>query len=441
MVGLTKGMTIKATKILCELLAILAFTACSNNDDNAGSERHLYTVTLNASMGDATTRALDKGEGNAINATFEKDDKVVVTNASGTEIGTLTAQTAGASTTLTGTLDASALTSNQKVTLHYLQSSVRYDNQDGTLTGIASNNDYAKGTLTVSSTDPLTFTSNSVTLAAQQSITKFSFTHGTKSVSVKTFGIAADGLVRKIATNGYETLGPASGTLSSASSDVYVAIRNNSTTKQTYTFYIKDDAGKWYTGTKSANLANGKNYTATVVLTQLSALTTSSNEGTIGVTDGLPAIVVNISGTKKAIALMNAGALCPEAYGKYYSFDKNLSTAVTDGWYVPTQAELTALAGKTKTWGTLHGVNGCRFTIGSNTLFLPAAGYYDNADDDGNSNAKGFYYLVSSFGYYWSQTSINDDTANSFQFSDNSSGTYTGYKVNGLSVRSFHALP
>lgn len=433
----------KATKILCGLLAMLAFAACSSNDDNGGGDHYYYHVTLTASMGDAATRALSEGEGNAINASFAAGDQVVVMDADGsTTVGTLTAQTAGTNTTLTGTLDATSLTVNEMVTLHYRESSVRYDEQDGTLAGIASGKDYAKGTLTVSSSSPLAFASNNVTFEAQQSITKFSFTHGTNPVSVKTFGIAADGLVRKIATNGSLTLGPASGTLSSASSDVYVAIRNNSTTKQTYTFYIKDDAGKWYTGTKSAKLANGKNYTASVALTQLADLTNTSVEGTIGVVGALPAIVVTISDTKKAVALMNVGALCPEAYGGYYAFD-NLSTAVTDGWYVPTQAELTALAGKTKTWGTLHGVNGYRFTIGSNTLFLPAAGYYDNADDDGNSNAKGFYYLVSDWGYYWSQTPVDgyDKQAYSFQFSSGSSNYYGDYKVNGLSVRSFHALP
>ena len=428
------------------MLAVLAFTACESNNDNAVADggSYLQHVTLQASMGGADTRALSEGEGNAINATFAAGDKVVVVDADGsTIVGTLTATTAGAKTTLTGDLDTSKL-NGETVTLHYLSATANYDDQVGTLDGIATGQDYATGTLTVSSLYPsLTFASDEVTLAARQSITKFSFTSGGSPVSVKTFGIAATDLVQSIATNGTETVGAVTGTLTTASSDVYVALRNNFGAKQTYSFTIKDDGGNWYTGTKRANLVNGKNYTATVTLTKLDGLTASSAVGTVGVIGGLPAIVVKLGEVKKAISLMNVGALCPEDFGGYYTFAALSGLGLPDGWYVPSEGELGALAGlTTKTWTTQNGVPGYLFTIvEGKTLFLPAAGYIDRDAEGGDTDATPILFYNSTFGYYWSLTTYTDAMAYAFVFSNSPSiNVYGEYKVNELNVRPFHAL-
>lgn len=419
------------------MLALLAFTACTSNSDEDGSPRHLWEVTLTATMDDAPTRALSEGEGHAITASFAAGDKVEVVRADGTAVGTLTAQSAGSSTTLTGTLDAEGLAAGQVVTLRYLSATADYDSQAGTLEGISAHQDYAEGTLTVSTTSPLDFTTSSVTLASMQSVTKFAFTDGSDAVSVSAFGIAANGLVQRIAANATQTVGAVTGTLATASADVYVALRNNTAAKQTYTFTVRDNAGNWYTGTKKANLENGKNYATSVTLTKLPLLTSSSAVGDIGVADGLPAIAVAFGGTKKAIALMNAGALCAEAFGAYYTF-AGLSKALTGSWYVPTKAELEALAGlSTKSWGTQNGVNGYLYTIGSSTLFLPAAGYIDNefASDSDNGLEN-----VSTDGYYWSSESFSDDMAYRMYFINNHNTTSSDYKADALSVRLFHWL-
>lgn len=415
------------------MLAMLAFTACSSNNDEAVNTPQFWHVTLTASMGDETTRALSEGEGNIITASFAAGDVVKVLKSDGTELCELTAQSSGASTTLVGTISGS-IADNDVLTLRYRSATANYNNQVGTLDGIAASQDYAEGTLTVSTTSPeLTFTSNHVTLRAKQSITKFSFTDGTNPVSVKNFRIIATGLVQSIATNGAETVGTVTGTLATASSDVYIALRNNVAGKQTYTFIVKDDAGNWHVGTKNAKLTNGKNYTATVALN--STLTSGSAEGTIGVVGGLPAIVVDLGGTigKKAVALMNAGATWPEDYGTYYTFE-NRASGLSNGWYVPSKDELDALALKTKEWGTLNSVNGCTFTIGSNTLFLPAAGL-----DDGDNNPQDFLF-VSTDGYYWSSTNYDDDEAYSLNFDSDVCQTIGWYKIDRLTVRPFHTL-
>lgn len=422
----------KTMKSLCGMLAVLAFTACSNDSDEAaGNDNHIWHVSLTASMGDATNRALS-ADGDNIAASFVVDDEVVVVDADGsTVVGTLKAQTAGESTTLSGGLDATSLAENEVVTLRYLSATPNYDGQKGTLKEISS---YAVGTLKVKTKSPLTFESNSVSLSPQQSITKFSFNDGTNPISVKTFGIAATGLVQSIAANGTETVGAVTGTLATPSSDVYVALRNTSSSQQIYSFYIQDNAGNWYTGTKKATLANGKNYTASVTLTKLPTLNGSSEVGSVGVIDKLPAIVVNLGVTigKKAVALMNTGALCPEHYGNYYTF-ANQSSGLSNDWKVPTQAELTALANKTNTWVTQNGVNGGLFTIGSEKLFLPAAGYYNDFAQDWTD--------VTTLGYYWSLTSADTNYGYCYSFSSASYNPNSHDKDDGLTVRPFHSLP
>lgn len=438
------------------MLAVLAFSACSSNIDESADAPRFYNVTLTASMGDGETRALSEGADNAIIASFAENDEVVVVDADGsTIVGTLKAQSAGESTTLSGDLNAASLTVGEKVTLRYRSATANYDGQLGTLAGIAANQDYAEGTLTVSTTSPsLTFESNSVTLTAKQSITKFSFKDASTdaAVSVKTFGIAAVGLVQSIATDGTSTMGAVTGTLGTANSDVYVALRNLSDTKQTYAFTIKDAAGNWYKGTKKAKLIDGKNYTADVTLTKWidkdATLNNQSADGAIGIVNGLPAIAVTINSTKVAVALMNVGALCPEAYGTYYTF-ANRASGLSNDWYVPTKDELDALVAiptktelnandaKTKEWGAQNGVNGCMFKIEGNKLFLPAAGFIDN---DPPLSAL---FDVSTVGYYWSSTDIDNGAtlAYSYRFSASENNTFSEYIANALTVRPFHALP
>ena len=429
-------MKVKTIKSLCGMLALLAFTACSSNIDESADAPHFYNVTLTASMGDETTRALSES-GNVITATFAENDEVKVVKADGSLVGTLKALSAGESTTLSGTLDAASLTVGEKVTLRYRSATANYDGQLGTLAGIAANQDYAEGTLTVSTTSPsLTFESNSVTLSAMQSITKFTF-----PVKVKTFGIAAVGLGQNIAANGAPTIGAVTGTLAPPyNSVVYVALRNNIKPEQklAYSFTIQDENGNWYIFTKQAKLTNGKNYALNIALTPLLALHSGDAVGSIGVLDGLPAIVLN---STTAVALMNAGALCPEAYGTYNIFE-NLPS-LTGSWRVPTQAELVTLAGFSSSWidPAPYGVNGRTFTIGGSTLFLPAAGYIDNDVEVGEEPVRSGKELVSTYGFYWSQTEATPSSmAYSLQFSSANINVFSEYEVNALPVRPFHAL-
>ena len=425
-------MNVKTIKSLCGMLALLAFSACSSNIDESADAPRFYNVTLTASMGDAETRALSES-GNVITATFTAGDKVKVLKSDGTEVGELTANTAGANTTLSGTISGT-FSENEELTFRYRSATANYGGQVGTLAGIAAGQDYAEGTLTVTdpNTNPLTFESSSVTLRAKQSITKFTFKNGTNPINVKNFHITAAGLVQSIAANGIETIGAVTGALTSPSTSVYVALRNNTDTKQAYSFTVQDEAGNWYIATKNAKLTDGRNYAVDIALTPLPALT-STSEGAIGMLDGLPAIIVDFSGTKKAVALKNVGALYLEDYGTYYTFE-NRASGLTGTWYVPTRTELEALAAKPSTWGAPYGVNGRMFTIGSNSLFLPAAGL-DDTDNDPSD-----FWKVSELGYYWSSDDPGEGLPFCLSFSSSVVNIISGYKTDALTVRPFHAL-
>ena len=93
------------------------------------------------------------------------------------------------------------------------------------------------------------------------------------------------------------------------------------------------------------------------------------------------------------------------------------------GWRVPTQTELASLGDGE--WQTTPA--GRIFSDGSNTLFLPAAGYHS-----ANSSAL---YNVGSNGAYWSST-VNSTNAYNFYFSSSSvSATDNDDRGLGFSVR------
>ena len=103
-------------------------------------------------------------------------------------------------------------------------------------------------------------------------------------------------------------------------------------------------------------------------------------------------------------------------------------------WRMPTQAELEALLNSTNCdvqWTTVGGVSGCKFTgkgdYSSNSVFLPAAGYYlDNSVSDQGDR-----------GFYWSSTPKPFDSGRACDLHFDSGNQYVGYydRYYGCSVR------
>ena len=165
----------KTTRFLNMMAASLvgvAFMSCSSQDDVLTPAGQTYTMSVTAQKGGDGTRALNL-DGNTLNATWTEGDVVKVYNSASTELGELTAQTAGKSTILSGSL-TKLPENDETLTLKYLSPS--YSAQDGTLTG-ADNSidkvcDYATATVTatVSGTN---VTTGAATFQNQQTIVKF----------------------------------------------------------------------------------------------------------------------------------------------------------------------------------------------------------------------------------------------------------------------------
>jgi uncharacterized protein (TIGR02145 family) len=98
------------------------------------------------------------------------------------------------------------------------------------------------------------------------------------------------------------------------------------------------------------------------------------------------------------------------------------------GWRVPTTEEQQSLINADNSWTTQNGVTGRVFGSGSNTVFLPAAGYR-------YSGGGGSLYYAGTDGSYWSSTQYNIDYAYSLLFDSGFAGWSCDYRRLGFSVR------
>lgn len=282
------------------LVAGATFFACSNDENEAPEQsvnpsQNTYTLTVIASKNnDAATRALSLS-GSTLNATWSEGDEVKVYN-SDTEIGTLTAQNSGASTTLTGNLTL-APSVGDNLTLKFL--SPDYAVQEGTLEYIAANCDYATATVTVSTvntTQKTITTTGNADFHNQQAIVKLTLTDASSSpISISKLTISYDGY-------GYAV------TPATATNEFYVAIPyTNYTTSKTISLYATDRSNTYIYSKSSVFFDNGQFYSITVKMRPPSA-----PDGVQAVDLGLP------SGT--LWANMNVGATNPEECGDYFAW-------------------------------------------------------------------------------------------------------------------------
>lgn len=242
------------------LLAVVAMVACSSDDsiiEQSGNTTGKYTLTVKASKG-VDTRAL-ADNGTSIVATWTEGDVVNVYKNS-SKIGELTAQSTGASTTLSGTLNEDVYVDDE-LTLEY-GSNGNYATQDGTLAYIASNCDYATAAITVGSivgTEILP--AEEATFVNQQAIVKFSLKNKGTGSSVN-----ASSLVVSVDGNGNDyTVNPAD-----ATNELYVAIPGFSEKSITLTATVNGNT-KVY-DKADVTFANGNYYDITVPLRPIGAI-------------------------------------------------------------------------------------------------------------------------------------------------------------------------
>jgi len=171
-----------------------------------------YSVSIDASKG-ADSKALTL-EGNTLNATWAIGEAVTVYNETKGEAltGTLTAQSAGPSTTLQGELSGSkGINVGDELTLKFL--SPNYSSQDGTLEYIAANCDYATASVSVTSVNGSDIRTGTASFVNQQAIVHFELSrpNGYEGLFTRLVKIAADDQIITVS-------------LSAETKDVYVAL-------------------------------------------------------------------------------------------------------------------------------------------------------------------------------------------------------------------------
>ena len=144
---------------------------------------------------------------------------------------------------------------------------------------------------------------------------------------------------------------------------------------------------------------------------------------TVTVVDGV--VIANIMWARSNVGNSGTFAANPESYGNRYTWVQ-AQEACPAGWRVPTQTELQSLVNAGSTWAVMNGIEGCRFGSTPNTIFIPAAGFYNNSDG---------LFEVGSRGYCWSSTAYGTDSAQILYFSSSiaSAGNYE-YAQRTLSV-------
>lgn len=225
------------------LITLVLLFSCSKEADTPvqPSQETLLTYTLTAPAG-KETKALSI-DGTALKATWAEGETVRVFRGE-LLLGTLTAQTAGQSTTLTGEIKGE-IKKDDKFTLRFLNPS--YASQDGTIQYIAAHCDYAVANVTVSSISGSNVTTSTASFENQQAIVKFSLKNSDASADLDAKPLMV------VLPDQTITVTPAS-----AASELYVAIpaiADQAVSLKAMvgnTLYVKDipsaslDAGKYY---------------------------------------------------------------------------------------------------------------------------------------------------------------------------------------------------
>ena len=213
----------------------------------------LYTLTANSTT---------------ISSAWETDDEVSVYNVTKAAAltGTLKAQSAGSSTTLSGELTGT-VEAGDELRLSYKSAS--YSTQDGTLEGIADNCDFATATVNVTDVSGGSITTDAASFQSQQAIVKFTLKNSTGSdvLSASELKVVADG-------NTY-TVTPAS-----ATSILYVALPGISSKAITLVATV---GGTTYDFAKSSvTFANGNFYRISVKTTECRATSAVTSPTDLG---------------------------------------------------------------------------------------------------------------------------------------------------------------
>ena len=183
-----------------------------------------------------------------------------------------------------------------------------------------------------------------------------------------------------------------------------------------------------------ATVENGKITAIAVGKTTISAITDDGGKvANCSITVADQNLSVEINGLTWATRNVGeAGQFVANSwdYGGYYTFEE-AQNACPSGWRTPTKGELESLVNAGSVWATVNGITGRRFGSGSNTIFIPAAGWLSW---NGTIQNQGMY------GWCWSSTILDYGTLGYFLYFRSSHVTASDYsdRQDHLSVRCVH---
>ena len=265
----------KATRFIIPVILLAA--ACQQMETDAPDSKDIteietetteafYTLSIQASKGDAQTKALDlvSGTPDYLDAYWKNTEKVRVYK-DGSLLGTLdVVPDAGEKptmATLTGPINTDGLAANDELTLIIPRENWDYTSQVGTLASIETTYDYATASVTIATVDEVNHTITTTGYASftnEQSIYRFGFKVGGEYIDPKNFIVSASRgkLVQCINWNGSawaSSFGSLSITPASAAGDhfYYSAIRNESTEEDSYSFIVTGSDDALYLGNKT----------------------------------------------------------------------------------------------------------------------------------------------------------------------------------------------
>lgn len=276
----------KKTLLILAAIAGAAFVSCQKETNPEPTEPELtgktYTLTVNATKA-AGTKALAFDGANLVTSWAATDEVKVCKHGSATAIGTLLPKTTGsASTSISGSITLTDVKVGDKLDLIFPDTNWTYEGQDGTLATLASSFDFARAEVTVSNISGSDLTASAATFTNEQSLVKFTILDADTSslMDVQSLMISASSgkLVKSYAVSG-DAYTPVYGdiviTPAAATSEFYVALRNNSGAADTYTLTAKLNQFKNYTFVKSGvTFANGHYKAVNVKMTEESEIYT-----------------------------------------------------------------------------------------------------------------------------------------------------------------------
>ena len=353
-------MTKNILSLAALLIASATFVACTNDDNIINEPQQpanptgTYTMTIEATKGDAaTTRALTLS-GNTLNATWAQNEEVTVyNNTKKAQLdGTLKAQSDGSSTTLKGSLTGT-IENGDELILRF--NSANYASQSGTLDYIAANCDFAEASITVSSVDGENnvIPTSTASFVNQQAIVKFILKdQDNNDLNVSNLTISA-GSNRLVSAGGYR----GSGEKTYYTGYTVDAGTGNTNTNGGYDQILDGNtATKWCvsTGTKSEGVWFVEFHTASAVQVDGYKLTTADDTQTysgrnpknwtlkakVNSGDAWTVIDTKIGNTDMPAANCSSVDFETDVQGMYQYFRLEVSTVQSGGWFQLSEMQL-----------------------------------------------------------------------------------------------------